>query len=46
MFLSVATWTDKEHEATLKNILLFFGDVMAADDVIGRLTPTESRSSG
>jgi ureidoacrylate peracid hydrolase len=40
---ATATWTDKEHSATLKNILLFFGDVLATDDVIRRLTPAETR---
>jgi ureidoacrylate peracid hydrolase len=32
-----ATWTDEEHTATLNNFLLFFGDVMTADDTIARL---------
>jgi ureidoacrylate peracid hydrolase len=34
---ATATWTDDEHAATLKNFLLFFGDVLTADEVIGRL---------
>jgi len=40
-----ATWTDEEHAATLNSFMLFFGDVMTADDAIGRLTPVESRKS-
>jgi ureidoacrylate peracid hydrolase len=40
-----ATWTEEEHAATLNSFLLFFGDVMMADDAIGRLTPVESRKS-
>ncbi len=43
---ATATWTDEEHAATLKNFLLFFGDVMAADEVIGRLVPAKSRRTG
>jgi ureidoacrylate peracid hydrolase len=43
---ATATWTDKEHVATLENILRFFGDVMATDDVIAQLAPAENRSTG
>jgi ureidoacrylate peracid hydrolase len=43
---ATATWTDEEHAATLNNFLLFFGDVMATDEVIGRLTPAEDRKTG
>jgi ureidoacrylate peracid hydrolase len=43
---ATATWTDEEHEATLNNFLLFFGDVMAADEAIARLVPTESCRTG
>jgi len=32
-----ATWSDEEHAATLNNFLLFFGDVMTADEAISRL---------
>jgi ureidoacrylate peracid hydrolase len=38
-----ATWTDEEHAATLNNFLLFFGDVMTADEAIGKLVPIEGR---
>jgi ureidoacrylate peracid hydrolase len=31
------TWTDEEHTATLNSFMLFFGDVMTADDTIARL---------
>jgi ureidoacrylate peracid hydrolase len=40
-----ATWTEEEHAATLNSFMLYFGDVMTADDAIGRLTPVESRKS-
>ena len=40
-----AALTDEEHTATLKSFLLFFGDVMAADEAIGRLLPIASRKS-
>ena len=40
-----ATWTDEEHAATLNNFMLFFGDVMTADDAIGRLVPAKGRKS-
>ena len=40
-----ATWTDEEHAATLDSFLLFFGDVMTADEAIGRLVPIASRKS-
>ena len=40
-----ATWTDEEHAATLNNFMLFFGDVMTADEAIGRLVAAESRKS-
>ncbi len=40
-----ATWTDEEHAATLDNFMLFFGDVMTADEVIGRLARAKSRKS-
>ena len=38
-----ATWTDAEHAATLDNFMLFFGDVMTADEAIDRLVPAKSR---
>jgi ureidoacrylate peracid hydrolase len=40
-----ATWTDEEHAATLDNFMLFFGDVMTAEEVIGRLVPAKDRKS-
>jgi ureidoacrylate peracid hydrolase len=40
-----ATWTDEEHAATLNNFMLFFGDVMTADDAIGRLVCVANRKS-
>ncbi len=40
-----ATWTDEEHAATLDSFMLFFGDVMATDDVIGRLVAAGTRKS-
>jgi ureidoacrylate peracid hydrolase len=40
-----ATWTDEEHAATLNNFMLFFGDVMTADEAIGRLVPANSRKT-
>jgi ureidoacrylate peracid hydrolase len=40
-----ATWTDEEHAATLNNFVLFFGDVMTADDAIGRLGRVANRKS-
>jgi ureidoacrylate peracid hydrolase len=38
---AVATWTNEEHAATLDSFLLFFGDVMGAEEVVGRLVPVE-----
>jgi ureidoacrylate peracid hydrolase len=38
-----ATWSDEEHAATLDNFMLFFGDVMTADEAIGRLVPAKNR---
>jgi len=40
-----ATWTDDEHAASLDNFMLFFGDVMTADEVISRLAGAKSRKS-
>jgi nicotinamidase-related amidase len=40
-----ATWTNEEHAATLNNFMLFFGDVMTADDAIGRLVRVANRES-
>jgi ureidoacrylate peracid hydrolase len=40
-----ATLTDEEHTATLNSFLLFFGDVMTADEAVGRLLPVASRKS-
>ena len=40
-----ATWTDEEHAAALNNCLLFFGDVMTTDEVIGRMVSAKGRKS-
>jgi ureidoacrylate peracid hydrolase len=40
-----ATWTDEEHAATLNSFMLFFGDVMTTDDVIGRLAAAKTRKT-
>jgi ureidoacrylate peracid hydrolase len=40
-----ASLTDEEHAASLNNFLCVFGDVMTADEVIGRLEPAEARRS-
>ena len=40
-----AASTDEEHAATLDNFMLFFGDVMTADEAIGRLRPVKDRKS-
>jgi ureidoacrylate peracid hydrolase len=40
-----AASTDEEHAATLNNFILFFGDVMTADEVVGRLVPARARMS-
>jgi ureidoacrylate peracid hydrolase len=40
-----AASTDEEHAATLNNFMLFFGDVMTADEAIGRLVPVAGRKS-
>jgi ureidoacrylate peracid hydrolase len=42
---ATATWTDEEHAATLDNFMLFFGDVMTADEAIGRLVLAKDRQS-
>jgi ureidoacrylate peracid hydrolase len=38
-----ATWTDEEHAATLNSFALFFGDVMTAEEAIGRLVCAQNR---
>jgi ureidoacrylate peracid hydrolase len=40
-----ASLTDEEHAAALNNFLVFFGDVLTTDDVIGRLVPAEARQT-
>jgi ureidoacrylate peracid hydrolase len=40
-----ATWTDEEHAATLNSFMIFFGDVMSADEAIARLVPAAQRKS-
>ena len=43
---ATATWTDKEHTATLDSFLLFFGDVMGIEEAIGRLIPVAKGTIG
>jgi ureidoacrylate peracid hydrolase len=38
-----ATWSDEAHAATLDNFAVFFGDVMTADEAIGKLVPAKNR---
>jgi ureidoacrylate peracid hydrolase len=38
-----AAWTDEEHASTLSNFALFFGDVMTAEEAIGRLVIAKNR---
>jgi ureidoacrylate peracid hydrolase len=40
-----AASTDEEHAATLDTFILFFGDVMTADEAIGRLVSAKNRKS-
>lgn len=40
-----ATFTDAEHNATLSNFMMFFGDVQSTDEVIGRLQQAAKRSA-
>ena len=40
-----ATLTDETHAASLNNFVVYFGDVMTADDAIARLVPAEKRQS-
>jgi len=40
-----ATWTDEEHAATLNSFMLFFGDVMTADEAIAKLVPVQRRKT-
>jgi ureidoacrylate peracid hydrolase len=40
-----ATWSDAEHAGTLNNFALFFGDVMASGEAIGRLVAAPGRRS-
>jgi ureidoacrylate peracid hydrolase len=40
-----ATLSEEAHAASLNNFVIYFGDVMAADDAIARLTPAEKRQS-
>jgi hypothetical protein len=43
---ATAKWSDKEHTATLDSFLLFFGDVMVAEEVVGRLIPVDKGTTG
>jgi ureidoacrylate peracid hydrolase len=38
-----ASHTDEEHAASLNNFQIFFGDVMASDEILQRLIPIEKR---
>jgi ureidoacrylate peracid hydrolase len=40
-----ASLTDEEHAASLNNFLIFFGDVMTADEAASRLVPAEQRKT-
>lgn len=40
-----ATWTDEEHTAALNNCILFFGDVMTADEASSRLVSAVGRKT-
>jgi len=40
-----ATLSDEAHAAALNNFIVYFGDVMTADDAIARLVPAEKRQS-
>jgi ureidoacrylate peracid hydrolase len=40
-----AAWSDEEHAATLNNFAVFFGDVMTADEAVGRLAPAQGRKT-
>ncbi|HZC57368.1 MAG TPA: cysteine hydrolase [Xanthobacteraceae bacterium] len=40
-----ATLTDETHAASLNNFVVYFGDVMTADDAMARLEPAEKRQS-
>jgi len=40
-----AALTDAEHTASLNNVMLYFGDVLTTDEVIGRLVPAASRKT-
>ncbi len=40
-----ASTSDEEHAASLNNFLLYFGDVLTTDEIVGRLVPVESRRS-
>ena len=40
-----ASLTDEEHAASLNNFMVFFGDVMTADEAITRLVPVAQRKT-
>ena len=40
-----ASLTDEEHAASLNNFLIFFGDVMTADEAVARLVPVAQRKT-
>ena len=42
---SNASLTDEEHAASLNNFLIFFGDVMTAEEAIVRLVPIAQRKT-
>lgn len=40
-----AAWNDEEHAGALNNFLLFFGDVLTADEALARLAPAAAQKS-
>jgi ureidoacrylate peracid hydrolase len=40
---STAAFTDEEHAGALNTFMLFFGDLMSTDEVIGRIAPVNDR---
>jgi ureidoacrylate peracid hydrolase len=41
-----ASFSDAEHNATLANFLLYFGDVQSTDDVMARMAPAPKAAGG
>lgn len=42
----LAAVTDQEHAASLHSFILYFGDVLTTDEVLGRLVPAAMQSTG